>query len=144
MESTLSYYHEVASQFNVISSLLAGFSVAIVSNLMTSKSEKKIYNVILVIATFASCCFLIAAFAMTKIMMITTEGYSIEVTPRNFKLPNMIGFRSLFIGSVALCVVVSLSGWTKSKIIGILTTIIGIITLILFALAMTETVYPTQ
>jgi len=144
MESTLAYYHEVASQINVISSLLAGFSVAIVANLMTSQSEKKIDNVILVIATLACCCFLITALAMTKIMMITTEGYSMEVTPRNFKLPNMIGFRTFFIGAIALCVVVSLSGWTKSKTIGILTTIIGIITLILFSLAMTETIYPAQ
>lgn len=144
MESTLAYYHEVASQINVISSLLAGFSIAIVSNLMTLKSDKKINNAILIIATFTSCCFLVASFAMTKIMMITTEGYSVEVTRRNFEIPNMIGGPSFVTGVLALCIVVSLSGWTKSENIGIVTTIMGIITLIMLSLAMTESIYATQ
>lgn len=141
MESSLSYYHEVASQINVISSLLAGFSVTIVSNLMTSKSDKKINNAILVVATFASCCFLIAAFAMTKIMMITTEGYAVAVTKRSFDIPNSIGGPSFFIGVIALCLVVSLSGWTKSKKTGIITTIMGIITLIMLIISMSESTY---
>ncbi len=76
--------------------------------------------------------------------MITTEGYSVEVTPRNFDIPNRIGGPSFFIGVLALCIVVSLSGWTKSKKIGIITTIMGVITLIMLSLSMTENIYPAQ
>ncbi len=131
IEMTSEYLNELANHLILISALLAGFSIAFIANLIVSKTNSRIANSLLIIATVAASCFLISVFGLTKILQMTTEGYPYEIEQKDFNLPRKISGATFMIGIVALSTIIALSGWTKSKTIGIVTTIIGILTLII-------------
>lgn len=131
MEITFQYWNKLASQTIIISSLLAGFSITIIANLLVSELQTKISKYIMVAAILAACMFLISLFAMTGVVMMTTEGFpQNNVTQEEIRFPRLIGGFSIILGVMALLCIISLAGWTKSKIIGVFSTIIGILTLI--------------
>lgn len=138
IEISLEYWNELANHYIVISSLLGGFSIAIVANLLISDSKSKLVINLLKVSTVAAGSFLIAVFSMTKILMMTTVGYYKEVIANDFMIPRIIGSVSFIIGIIALSVVISLSGWTKSKNAGIFTTIVGIVMLLLILVLIVE------
>lgn len=136
---TLEYWNTLANQLILISSLLSGFSIAIVANLIVSERNNKLNNRLLKTATISAGCFLVSIFAMTKISMITTPGgYLKNITEDDFFIPRTIGMITFLIGLFALTTLISLSGWTKSKKIGIFTTTIGTITLLLALLTLVD------
>lgn len=136
---TLEYWNTLANQLILISSLLSGFSIAIVANLIVSERNNKLNNRLLKTATISAGCFLVSIFAMTKISMVTTPGgYLKNITEDDFFIPRTIGMITFLIGLFALTTLISLSGWTKSKKIGIFTTTIGTITLLLALLTLVE------
>ncbi|WP_111669983.1 hypothetical protein [Algoriphagus litoralis] len=128
------YWNKLATQVITISSLLGGFSIAIIANILVSQLDTRLVKVILTISTLAASFFLVAIFAMTKLMLMTTDGYPFQVVAEELSFPRLIGSVSFFLGIFFLITMISLSGWTKSKIMGRLTTGIGIFTLILILL----------
>ncbi|MCF8262371.1 MAG: hypothetical protein K9J12_16470 [Melioribacteraceae bacterium] len=139
MEITLEYWNELAKQTILISSLLSGFSITVVANLLVSDKNDKIFNRILKSATLSAGCFLVSVFAMIQISMMTTPGgYLKNVTADDFLIPRMIGIIAFMTGLFSLSVMISLSGWTKSKKVGIYTTVVGILTLLLIFITMTR------
>lgn len=131
IEMTSEYLNELANHFILISALLAGFSIAYIANLIVSKNNSRISNSLLIIATIAASCFLISVFGLTKLLQMTTEGYPYEIEQNEYELPRKISGATFMIGIIALSALIALSGWMKSKTIGIVTTIIGISTLII-------------
>ncbi|CAL2106754.1 conserved membrane hypothetical protein [Tenacibaculum sp. 190524A02b] len=135
---TLEYWNELAKQTILISSLLSGFSITVVANLLVSDKNNKLFNRILKSATLSAGCFLITVFAMMQISMMTTPGgYLKNVTENDFLVPRIIGVIAFFIGLFSLSTMISLSGWTKSKKVGIYTTVIGILTLLFILITLT-------
>lgn len=134
VEMTLEYWNHLANHFILISALLAGFSIAFIANLIVSETKNKISNYLLITATIAASCFLVSVFAMTKILMMTTKGYPFELQENAFNLPRIVGGASFILGIISLSTLIGISGWTKSKSMGIFTTIIGILTLIIVLL----------
>ncbi len=88
-------------------------------------------------STSAASFLFVTIFAMTKLLLMTTEGYPFKVVNGDLALPRLVGTISFFIGILSLIVVISLAGWTKSKRMGKLTTGLGILTLILILLMTT-------
>ena len=139
MEITLEYWNVLANQTLVISSLLSGFSITVVANLLTFEKNDTLTNRILKSATLSAGCFLVSVFAMIQITMITTPGgYVKNVAVDDFLIARIIGMITFMIGLFSLTVMISLSGWTKSKRIGIFTTTVGIVSLILIFVTMTR------
>ena len=139
MQMTLEYWNSLANQFILICSLLSGFSIAIVANLIVSKENDLLTNRILKTATVAAGFFLVALFAMTKMSMMTTPGgYLKNVTEDDFLIPKSLGILAFVLGLFALTFLLSLSGWTKSKSTGKFTTVIGVITLLLILFCMID------
>ena len=137
MGLTLEYWNAFAQQIVLISSLLSGFSITVIANLIVSDKNDKLSNRILKSATLAAGCFLVTLFAMVQISMITTPGGPVQdVVEDDFLLPRIIGMFTFLLGLISLTVMISLSGWTKSKKLGRFTTIVGIITLLLIFLTM--------
>lgn len=129
---TLEYWNTLANQTLMVSSLLSGFSVAVVASLIASDKNDTLIRVILKFAMISACCFLVTVFAMMQISMMTTRGGYLEnVTTNDFLVPRIIGVFTFIIGLLCLSAILSLSGWVKSRQTGIFTTIIGIITLLL-------------
>ncbi|WP_338764814.1 hypothetical protein WAF17_00360 [Bernardetia sp. ABR2-2B] len=128
---TLEYWNTLANQTLMVSSLLSGFSITVVANLLVADKKSKIMDSILKLATISAGCFLVSVFAMTQISMMTTAGGTLKITTTNdFLVPRVIGVSTFMIGLFSLSAILSLSGWVKSRRTGIFTTIVGIVTLL--------------
>ena len=134
IEISLEFLHKIAEQIILISSLLAGFSIAVVANFLISETKGRLMKNIMLFATTAASFFLIALFSMTNIIMKTTEGYPFKVSAEDLIFPKLIGMLSFLLGIISLITMISLSGWTKSKNMGLFTTVIGLLSLILISM----------
>jgi hypothetical protein len=134
----LSYWNSLANHFIIISSLLAGFSITVMANFIVSQYDDRISKMILKAATTAASLFLITVFSMTKIIFMTTEGYHIDITGQDIIVPRILGTISFFLGTIALMLMIALSGWTKSKKMGWFTSSIALTTLIMILVLTVE------
>ena len=137
IELTFEYWNKLAEQTITISSLLGGFSIAVIANFLVSDLNTKLSKSIMAVSTLAASFFLITVFAMTNLLMKTTVGYPFKVVDNDLMLPRVVGMITFFIGIISLVALISMSGWTKSKKMGRFTTILGTITLLLILLMIT-------
>ena len=133
-EMSFSYWNELSSQFMFMSSLMCGFSRAIVITLLIHNSSNRVLNIIFKLSVFSALTFLISIFSTTTIKMMTTEGYPLKFVESKFFTARVISGLSFFVGVLSIIRVMSLSGWVKSKRTGWLTTVLGIVSLVLFFL----------
>lgn len=131
------YWNKLANQVITISSLLGGFSIAITANILVSNNDTRLVKSILIFSTLAASFLFVTIFAMTKLLLMTTDGYPFKVVSSELVLPRLVGTISFFLGILSLITVISLAGWTKSKRMGKITTGLGILTLILILLMTT-------
>ena len=136
-EITFEYWNKLAEQIITISSLLGGFSIAVIANFLVSNLNTKLSKSIMAASTLAASFFLTTVFAMTNLLLKTTVGYPFEVVDNDLMLPRVVGVIAFYLGIISLLAMISMSGWTKSKRMGRFTTILGIITLILILLMTT-------
>jgi phage shock protein PspC (stress-responsive transcriptional regulator) len=136
IEMPFSYWNDLANQMIITSALLSGFSIAIVANLLVYNSDRRLIRIILKIATAAAGFFLISLFAIQSIAIKTSDSYPFELTHSAIQFPRIIGGIALMLGIIALCSIIALSGYTKSKHTGVFTTMIGIVTLIIIFLVL--------
>ncbi len=130
-EVSLNYWNKLAEQTIVISSLLGGFSITVIANFLISEVNTRLHRYLLVCATLSASFFLITVFSMTNILLKTTKGYPLDLIENSLTAPKLIGGGSFYLGIVSLVLLISLSGWTKSRRLGLFTTIVGLITLII-------------
>ena len=135
MELPLSYLKEIASQLVFISVFLGGFSASLLGTLIISKTDNKIIKTLIVGTSLSAVSFIVAVFAMTKIVMLATPGYPFEVNEADTVFPRTVGVIAFFIGIFSLIFVVAASGWLHSKRLGYFTTMLGVIAFILILLA---------
>ncbi len=133
-ELSFEYWNQLANQFVLISSLLGGFSIAAVANILVSRERGRMMDLLMRAAIIACSAFIAVIFSMTDILMKTTKGYPLTVTADELLLPRVIGSISFFVGIFSLIVMIGLSGWTRSKPMGRFTTLIAVLTLILLLL----------
>ena len=112
---TFEYWNKLADQTITISSLLGGFSIAVIANILISETNTRLLKNIMIAATLAASFFIVTVFAMTKLLMMTTDGYSMKLTESDLMFPSIVGTISLFLGITSLITMISLAGWTKSK-----------------------------
>tara|TARA_R100001369_G_scaffold89931_1_gene128167 strand:+ start:507 stop:923 length:417 start_codon:yes stop_codon:yes gene_type:complete len=136
-EMSFEYWNKLADQIIVISSLLGGFSIAVIANLLVSNANTRLAKNIMKSAVLAASFFLVSVFAMTKVLMMTTNGFPLEVTEGDFKISSLVGGIAIILGIMSLITLIALSGWTKSKQMGKFTTVVGILTFILIVLMLT-------
>ena len=131
---SIEYWNALANQLIIISSLLSGFTIAVIANLLVSDTNTRLFRIIMMAAVLAASFFLITLFANTKVLMMTTNGYPFKMTEKGLINFSYVGSISLFLGIMSLITIVVLAGWTKSKKMGIFTTIVGILTFVIILL----------
>lgn len=132
IELSLTYWHKLAEQSILICSLLAGFSITVIATMMTSEMNHRLSRHILRAATLAAGFFLVGVFGMTKILLMTTEGYPFPVTEETMAFPRIVSIAGMFSGLISIMTVISLAGWTKSRSLGRFCTAVSIVTLLMF------------
>ena len=136
-EMSFEYWNKLADQIIVISSLLGGFSIAVIANFLVSDANTRLSRNIMKAAVLAASFFLVSVFAMTKVLMMTTAGSPLKVTEVDFKISSLLGGMAFLFGIMSLITMIALSGWTKSKKMGRFTTVVGILTFILVLIMLT-------
>ncbi len=91
VELSLEYWNKLSSQFILMSVFLGGFSIALTANLLISKLETRLLNIILKLATTSSGGLLTTVFAITNILMSTTDGYPGSIAETGLNTSLMIG-----------------------------------------------------
>ncbi|KIA86100.1 hypothetical protein [Kaistella jeonii] len=130
-EISFEYWNKLSTQTVFITSLLGGFSILVIANLLVSELKTKLIKYVLLTSTLAAGLFLISIFAWTGVMMMTTPGYPEKIGSSEFTYHRLLGTTTLMLGIISLLSMVALVGWTKSRKMGIITTVIGILTFIL-------------
>lgn len=138
MEVTFEYWNKLATQTVFISSLLGGFSILVIANLLISDLNTRFSKYIMVFATLAASLFLVSIFAWTSVMMMTTVGYPNKVVSSDLTFHRILGVITFLLGTVSLIAMISLVGWIKSRKMGTITTIVGVLALILIFLTMAK------
>ncbi len=136
MEITFEYWNKFATQTVFISSLLGGFSILVIANLLISDLNTRLSKYVMVVATLAASLFLVSIFAWTSVMMMTTVGFPKKIVSSDLTFDRILGVITFLSGTISLIAMISLVGWTKSKKMGIITTIVAGLTLILIFLTM--------
>ncbi len=136
MEITFEYWNKLATQTVFISSLLGGFSILVIANLLISDLNTRLSKYIMVFATLAASLFLVSIFAWTSVMMMTTDGYPNKVVSSDLTFHRTLGAFTFLFGIISLIAMISSVGWTKSKKMGRITTIVGVLSLFLILLTM--------
>jgi hypothetical protein len=135
-EIPLSYLKEIAKQLIFISAFLGGFSAAILGTLIVSTKSSKTLKYLILGTSLSALSFIVSVFAMTKIVMIALPDSPFNGNYEATIVPRTIGSIAFFLGIIALIFTISISGWTHSKKLGIATTTLGIIGLVLVFMAM--------
>ncbi len=136
LELPLPYMNELAKQIAFISSFLGGFSVTLLGALILSDKDGRLLRVLTVSTATASLAFIVSVAAMTQMIMVTTEGYPFPVDQGQLFSSRLVGTLALLVGMMASIVTISLSGWVRSKKLGIFTTVLGSLTMIAMFLFM--------
>ena len=129
MELPTSYMNHLADHTIFISALLGGFSLTVLVMLLNQEKRTRVYTAVFCAATIGVSCFLISIFSMTNILMKTTEGYPLPVSPEDLTISRILGILCFYLGLIAVNALIGLVGWMQSKWLGWFTTLIAIIVL---------------
>lgn len=114
-------------QLILLSAFLGGFSATFLAAILTIEVKKNITDWIVCISAASSCCFIVAA--VTNIALV--NGLQIEAemqTLNNLKIISALGMIS---GIFALLASIGLSGWIRSRKIGLITSCFSIIAVVI-------------
>ena len=119
------YINALATQIIFISVFLGGFSATLLVTLLVADNERKMMKVLIVSSASAAILFIIATFAMTKLVMVTTPGFPLKIVENEMIRARVFGVLAHIGGILALMFTIVASGWLKSRRLGIATTMLG-------------------
>lgn len=133
-ELSPNYWNTLASQLIVISTLLGGFSFANLFVVHGIDCQPKLKRNLFKGLTLSSVGFIVSIFAMTNIIMRTTDGYPFPISNKTLLLPRIVGVISLLVGLISIIYVITISGKLKEYNTRTFSLIVGLIALILIIL----------
>jgi len=135
-EANIEYLHTMSSQISLICIFFAGFSAAILASFVTQKEKGRLTKGITLLLLLATCTMLIALFCLTNIFIHTSEGYPSRMN--NQELLDQFNQSMMFfmLGLTTFLGFISLTGWLYSRRMGIVTSILAIVTFVLILQAM--------
>ncbi|BDS11577.1 hypothetical protein [Aureispira anguillae] len=121
------YFKLVAEQLVLISVFLGGISTTILGTIIMHESDDKILKFMILGLSLAAVSFIVSVIGMNKVLMVLAPDSPYQNKNELLFYPRLIGGLSFYLGIYSLLFVIGLTGWMKSKKIGIFTTTIGIL-----------------
>lgn len=138
MNLTPESYAEICKQSAFISALVAGFSFAFLGALIISPIKKKLVDWVITFSTFSIAGLLICSLTWTLTasrMTLYNEGNIVQVPQTFISLHKTLSF--IFISSFFFFLItLGLSGWIRSKSLGIITSAIALTATVFFTFIM--------
>lgn len=124
---SLSYLQELAKQAVFLSAFLGGFSATFLGTILVSKLKSNLANALIITLSLASASFIVSVIALTMIVVVLGPDSPYHITSDQLLFPRLLGFATFMLGTYTLIIVIGISGWIRSRSIGIVTTLIAII-----------------
>ena len=140
MNLTTETYAEICKQSSFICALVAGFSFAFLGSLLISSIKSKIINLVMSFSFFSIAGLLICSlvWTLTASRMIFYIGSNITQVPQSYLDINRILSLIFILSFLSFLVTLGLSGWIKSRNLGLVSTIISLISTLFFFVIMKQ------
>ncbi len=129
------YIVAVAEQISFVSAFLGGLSATILVTIVVFTSPSKSVSWIVSSSAFAACSLLIAVVASWRLIIMLHPAFPLPIEPT---LVNILWNGMLLgysVGFISLLVSVGLSGWLRSRKIGLITASIAFVAVVFFVAA---------
>jgi len=127
-----SYYIVQTEQLVLLSAFLGGFSATFLAAILALKSSERVTNWIVCLSAISACSFIVAAIISIAIV----NGLQPD-SPAQFKSEALFqknrpaSALALLIGIFSLLGSIGLSGWIRSKQVGLTTSTVAVISIVL-------------
>ena len=132
---------EALRQFSYLSSLMAGFGVAVTVGLLSLKDERRIVSWVIGVMILASLLFLTATSIAAMYFLVPSDWLS--YVPSEVPSPEVFGSEFLdwvaitiasftYVGTLAFSLGVALLGWVRSRLVGWISTISALLFVLIF------------
>lgn len=132
---TIENYLAEAGAFATLASILAGFAISAVIQLLSTNTEGKLVTATIVTFSASTVMFLYPLIVFVLVFAATAEQNRI------IEQLNVMGTIALFVLFAAVFVFmvgIGLAGWIRSRVTGILTTAFAFITMCLTSIAIVQ------
>jgi len=120
----------ITEQLTLLSAFLGGFSATFLAAILTTAPSSKIVNWMIICSSFAACCFIICAASSIAVANALQLNVAIDTLTFGTRTSSL----SMALGLFSLIACIGLSGWLRSKNIGLVTSVFSGVTAILLAI----------
>ncbi|MBF7073979.1 hypothetical protein ISG33_11265 [Glaciecola sp. MH2013] len=134
-EITTSYMLTAAEQMAFVSAFLGGVSATILVTIAVLTKGRRVANLILITSALAACSLLISVIASLRLVIALHPDlpFTPEQSQVYFLWFSMINGYGL--GVMSLLTSIGLSGWLRSKLVGVITSIFAFVGILFFVFA---------
>jgi hypothetical protein len=132
MDLKSSYVLAVAEHLSFVSAFLGGVSATILFSLIIFSSSSRLVSLVIAASALAACSLLVAVVASWRLSIGLHPDLPFVADPKKLIVlwHSMISGYSLGLMSLISCI--GLSGWIRSKRLGIITSMIAVIAILFF------------
>ncbi|WP_343862532.1 hypothetical protein [Aliiglaciecola litoralis] len=132
------YLIDLAGQLAFLSAFLGGFSATFLVTLLVADSSKRITNWVVGSTAISACCFIVAVISFVMISSVLHPGTPSNVySEEGINTARVVSILGFSFGILMLLASVAMSGWIRSKKVGICTSCISFIAIVLVFWAIT-------
>ena len=126
------FMRELLEQLALLSTFLGGFSATFLATLLTINEKHKLVSWMIGLATIAACFFVIAVVSCIGSMVsLHPDMPQLAVNSGPTLILRLLAAVGFFLGMLVLISSIGLSGWLKGKKLGILTSCVAFLTIVI-------------
>ncbi len=126
-----SYYLVQTEQIVLLSAFLGGFSATFLAAILALKSLKRVTNWIVCLSAISACSFIVSTIISIAIVNTLHPESPEQFNEALFQKNRLAGALALLIGIFSLLSSIGLSGWIRSKQVGLTTSAFAAVSIVL-------------
>lgn len=116
------YLADLARQFGFLGAFLGGVSATLFVTLLTLAKPSKVMRWSIGLAAVGACAFIVTAYMSVGVIANSHPNAPVQVAGNSALTAQLLMTISFAIGTLALLGAIGASGWSRSKVLGYITT----------------------